>query len=477
MKIRILWGMCMVDLADLKDNNAVKKWLGCAYDAVEDDDIINRIIKLVEETGADYKDISFEDERIMELFKVNEYKKCAPGSVDLPEFRGEHVQKEIVKRRPESFDDLTDILMDLHTCAPEDRDCIRTLMTLIWLLAWFKVYYPEEYRVNVDDFEAFRVHMVPGYSRVQTEILFKYVRNDKVREKLDRTYLDVTELLRIIDNGYVDIHAKLESIRMMKLELEYLKTKHPTRSLGPRDGRGYNPDVYVIAMEKLYAKTIDLLSGKKQRSIFTAQYAWIAKSDSNSHIEDALDIEKESEFAVFDSFEEVKNYLKEYHDPEEGIEELNIDVITVPENAPHAEPLYVVIHYDGKDINIFHQYYKDNGKCLGLSDEEAELVGEITDNSDVRYEKLPYDYGSYIKVKLPLMKEPYIGQLYMHMDYFHNWYSFLYDIDEFCEGDFIDLSYHSMNCSILDYATWDWISEASNEEVEEFRRKRREVSI
>ena len=208
----------------LKDNNAVKKWLGWAYDAVEDDDMINRIIRLIEETGADYKDISFEDERIVELFKVNEYRKCAPESVDLPEFRGEYAQKEIVKRRPESFDDLTDILMDLHSCVPEDdKDCIHALMTLIWVLAWFKVYYPAEYRKSVDDFEAFREHMTPGYSWVQTEILNKFVRNDKVRKNLDRIYMDVPELLKIIDNGY-DL-----SINKYK-EMEYVPVEYPPTS-------------------------------------------------------------------------------------------------------------------------------------------------------------------------------------------------------------------------------------------------------
>ena len=76
---------------------------------------------------------------------------------------------------------------------------------------------------------------------------------------------------------------------------------------------------------------------------------------------------------------------------------------------------------------------------------------------------IPFEYGSKVKIKLPIMSEPLYGVLWRELDGNQCWYNFFYpegtSEEEMHAESFLDMSYIDIGvCS--DYSVLDWLERA-----------------
>lgn len=304
---------------------------------------------------------------------------------------------------------------------------------------------------------SFRHKIMPyGYSRIQNKISDKYIRNEMIRENFKALYFDVGELIMLIHYGYANIRDKLNMIRTMLDDIEYLRKYHSPKAF-PYEIE-YTVDEYLKAAEAVYAYTEEMIYTPHERLIYIAEYPCMLNTIGLVNNPDDVLISKTYGYYVYDSVQEIFDEMRETCNKSfDSIHGCDVTVIAVPTDNKHREILDFTIHMvDGEPAVI--QISPNDYEIKGSLGSDTFEIYESLNNHTIEHERLPYENGSIIQLQTPLMKEPFIGRLYSEQDLNGCWYNFLYGLDdERQEKGFIDLSYHVLNVVDYAYNSWDWI--------------------
>lgn len=467
-----------------------------------------QLLKLA--TDTDPKRNDYDIPEIYDLFKVHDRSyeaQRAIGCNELPCFWDEGLHRHIRNVEINSYDSLFDFIKGLSPYAIIEDDDIILFQDMILKICWFMLNFKDAYeRISKLDWFGSNVHnnyileIIPEknkseaeeilyeepceevYTLMNNHVLDNYIRNKEVSEYFKGVMLDAFDMICIIDRAYVDFEKKIDTLKWMEKQLcipedasdrykdwthdQFFDTylderteKHVYLSSCCRDG--------IQILRKIYDGIHNVLYGNNENILFL-----LKEENSRSchrYEREGYDFDSSGcPTKLFKTMDDLMEWTKDYYEPEdkEGLR-FNIEVYSTRLSRP-GRILDCFLEFINGELVIYRVYLNtDRYKTIVTNELVCTELG-ITKSmldfweytlygyGDFTGYKLPYEYGTFLKIKTPMMDEPDYGRYYPDMDGNHTWYNWLGypSIDAF--SNCTNIAYHTFD-SAPEYAVWDWI--------------------